>query len=180
MRKFINILGLLFAVVLSSQANAESKYGDYVSQYDLKANRDDHKMVHGYYPYYFSDQARSRYSYSEREKGAYIFGNLDKPWPFPKKAYKLDAISVKESEGILFSTVSQEHRRKLDEKLVFLREEARKKAVTPQVNDTRDIERKIEQHRWTWESTALKEAYLKNSDHIKTDLTDYETLFQQK
>jgi len=179
MRKFLNILGLLLMVLFCGLAGADSQYGDYVSQYKLKANRDDHKLVHGYYPYYFSDQARSRYSYSEKEKGVYILGNLDKPWPFPKKAYKLDTTPVKESEGILYSTVSQEQRRKLDVKLVFLREKARKKTVTPQVNDTRDIEKIIEQHRWSWESSALKEAYLKNPDHIKTDLTDYETLFQK-
>ncbi|MGE0269349.1 MAG: hypothetical protein AB7S78_12940 [Candidatus Omnitrophota bacterium] len=176
MKNYFLLLAFLTNVWWAGRVCADGSYQD---QYTSAVNRDDHKIVHGYYPYFFSDQARSRYSYSEKEKGVYQFGRPDKPWPFSRTPRKLEQIVIIESDGILYSSLP-EHQRRLEEKLVLLRAETKKKVVVAQVNDTRDLEKIIAQHRWTWDSPAFEEAFTTDSDHLRTDLTDYEGLFQQK
>ena len=76
------LLAVLFLLMICVSADARDSYYDYDYQYNLQANIDHHKIAYGYYPYYFSNDARSRYSYSAEEKGHYIDGLTDKPWPF--------------------------------------------------------------------------------------------------
>lgn len=170
----------LINLMFCFQAKAGSYDGDYAGRYSLKSYQDDQKIIHGYYPYYFSNSARSRYSYSEEEKGVYQRGAADKAWPFPLVIHKLETVVAYESAGVLYSGFSKEQQDTLEKRLALLREEAKVRKIIPQVNDSRDLEKIIEQHRWTWESPAIKEAYAKNSDHVRTDLTDYDELFQQK
>ncbi|MBP9855468.1 MAG: hypothetical protein KBD53_11430 [Candidatus Omnitrophica bacterium] len=140
---------LAFTIFIVGRSEARSVFNDYTSHYHSKANHESHKILHGYYPYFFSDQARSRYSYSPEEKGVYIAGYTDKPWPFPRRGARLEAFTTWDTSRVLFAGISEEHRRGMDEELEFLREKSRKKKVVAQVNDSRQLEKMIEERHWT-------------------------------
>jgi hypothetical protein len=68
-------------VLVTTSAWAKTQY---MEEYHREENRRRFKELHGYSPYFFSDDARSRYSYSGEEKGHYILGETDKEWPFDR------------------------------------------------------------------------------------------------
>lgn len=178
MQKKIFISALFLSTLMTAPAFAGVRYGGYEEQYDRKENRDHHKIAHGYYPYYFSNQARSRYSYSAEEKGHYIYGATDKPWPFSKNKHQM-SISMGD-DGVLISRTPPEQLKALDEKLSKMMEEAKKKNRPGQVNDSRDLQKIVDRHKWEYSSPEFRKAVEKDPDNVKADPINYEKLFQQE
>ncbi len=173
---------IAFAVICagSTSVDASTSFYGYDYHYNLKKNRDYHKIMHGYAPYYFSDSARSRYSYTAEEKGHYIDGRTDKEWPFSEKAYELSETWSDDSDGVLMSVPSDEYVSKLSKEVNQAFALAKQKKVTPRVNEMRDIDQVIQRHKWTFESLIMRKAVKEGRSEVKADTIDYDRLFQVK
>jgi hypothetical protein len=65
---------LLTPFAFASEGSILIKDRSYDEAYSSKENRLKFKKKYGYYPYFFSDKSRKRYSSTPAEKGHYILG----------------------------------------------------------------------------------------------------------
>lgn len=175
-------IATLLCLGISSSAFALNDYPVYIQKYKKafhdNVNREDHKIRFGYHPYYFSNTARSRHSYSAFEKGHYRYGTADKPWPFPKNKFKLQR-DFTDPTRILKTADTAKNQRKLQAYIEDRMKKAKAKPVESKVGDSRELESIIEQHKWEYESKELMEAFERDSNAVRTDKTDYLKLFEQ-
>jgi len=76
------ILVFLIATLLISQPLYAHTTSSYMRRHSSIEEQNKFKAKYGYMPYYFSDNLRSRYTYSAEEKGHYILGKKEKCSPF--------------------------------------------------------------------------------------------------
>ena len=177
------ICGLLITIMVATVMPAEAlnDYPVYLQKYKRAhqslAVREDLKIRFGYYPYYFSNEARSRHSYSAGEKGHYRYGRQDKPWPFPKQKFRLQRHHT-DPTRVLTSSGPTKRQRKLHAYIEQKMRAAKSREVEPRVHDSRDLQNVIQSHKWEYQSPEMQRAVQRNPDDVRADPTDYFKLFQ--
>ncbi|MCA9394253.1 MAG: hypothetical protein KC900_08625 [Candidatus Omnitrophica bacterium] len=178
------VLGFVIVLAVGAvpPAHALNDYPVYLQKYkrayDSLSVREDHKIRFGYHPYYFSNDARSRYSYSAFEKGHYRYAHPDKPWPFPVKAFRLQP-DHGDPTRVLTSGNPAKQQQKLHAYIQKRMREAKQRPAEPQVNDSRQLDDLIRRHKWEYQSPAMREAVQRDGNDVRVDPTDYLELFQE-
>lgn len=182
MRAKIILLVLMMGAGSVTAAHALNDYPEYLQKYkrafQSPAVREDHKIRFGYHPYYFSNDARSRHSYSAFEKGHYRYGRQDKPWPFPAQKFRLQRDHT-DPTRVLTSGVPAKKQRKLHAYIQKRMTEAKQRPADPQVNDSRRLDDLIRRHKWEYQSPAMREAVQRDDTDVRADPTDYIKLFEE-
>lgn len=177
------ISGLIILITAASAgpAAALNDYPAYLQKYKRAyfspAVREDHKIRFGYYPYYFSNAARARHSYSAAEKGHYRAGSLDTPWPFPSEKFRLQPNHA-DPTRVLTSGDPSNKQRKLHDYIEQRMREAKSREAEPRVHDSRELQSVIERHKWEYQSPEMRKAVQRDADDVRADPTDYLRLFQ--
>jgi hypothetical protein len=119
----------------------------------LESNKYKFGAIYGNYPYFFSNEARSRYFYTAEEKGHYVLGKARKPLPWlPDIKITQESDPLIET-GVLITGPAKEGKLVPAHEAAAQAERALEMALSkepvPRINDSRDIFRLIEEHKWT-------------------------------
>ncbi len=153
---FVSLLALLFSSKGYTHQYALCEYNVDKYQRFLEQNKEKYRMIHGYYPYFFSSAGRSHHWYSAEEKGHYILGERQNAYPtIPDIIVAKRNSEALDSSGILISLPSVKEKAK--EEIVMIKEEPQKVTIE-RVNDSQDLPAVIKQHKWTFQSQDFAKA----------------------
>jgi len=139
------LLMISFLGTLTGQAAAQSSlsYGPASSQPAMEDLQAKHDIIYGYAPNFLT-RSGGRYSSTAEQEGHYVLGSGEQ-WPVP---YMPDILVPSESATAVEGPdvlVSPPRKRLVQEDVPAKPQTAR----APRVNDSQDIQKVIDEHRWT-------------------------------